>query len=269
MHMTTQQAMGKHTHTVIFLHGRDSNSQAFADEFFESEASEPAGQPRTLPDLFPGIKWVFPTAPTSESKRFDTTMSQWFDIWSVEDPEERVEIQAEGLKQSIASLLEVIRAKEALVPRQNIFLGGISQGFATALSTFFADGQNFAGLIGLCSWMPFANSVDNLTASIVNDDQLFSAVQKIYFGQQPREESLAQLLRLTPIFLGHSIDDGLVPIENGRRMRDILMQHFKLDTQWHEYQDGGHWINEPQGVDDIAEFLNQNMRKPRNTEVQQ
>ena len=158
------------------------------DEFFESEASEPAGKPRTLPDLFPGIKWVFPAAPDVLSKRFGTEMPQWFDIWSVEVPEEQAEIQTEGLKQSVAAVMEVIRAEEIHVPRQNIFLGGISQGFATVLSTFFANGQGFAGLIGLCSWMPFANLLEDLAAASTNDEHLFNAVQKIYFGQQSPEE---------------------------------------------------------------------------------
>jgi predicted esterase len=257
MSIVIQRETSKHTHTVIFLHGRDSDAQEFADELFESEASEPAGRPRTLPDLFPGIRWVFPTAPALYSKRFDTTISQWFDIWSVEDPEEQVEIQIDGLKQSVASLLEVIRAEEIHVPRQNIFLGGISQGFATALSTFFANGQGFAGLIGLCSWMPFANLVEDLKA---NDEQLSNAVQRIYFGQQSPEEPSSPLLRSTPIFLGHSIDDDTVPIKNGRRMWDVLVRSLRLNAQLHEYADGGHWVNEPQGVDDIVEFLNLTMR---------
>ncbi|KIW59629.1 hypothetical protein PV05_04066 [Exophiala xenobiotica] len=223
MSVVTRRETSRHTHTVIFLHGRDSNSQEFADEFFESEASEHAGEPRTLPDLFPGIRWVFPTAPILHSKRFDTAMSQWFDIWSVEDPEERAEIQTEGLKQSVAALIEVIRAEETFVSRQNIFLGGISQGFATALATFFADGQQFAGLIGLCSWMPFANLVDDLKTVSADDEQLLSAVHKMYFGHQAPEKPLSPFLRSTPIFLGHSIDDETVPIENGWRMRDVLL----------------------------------------------
>ncbi|KAK5059657.1 hypothetical protein LTR69_006246 [Exophiala sideris] len=257
MHFVTRQATRKHTHTVIFLHGRDSNAQEFSNEFFESEASEPAEQPRTLPDLFPSIKWVFPTAPILHSTRFDTMMSQWFDIWSVEEPEDQVEVQTEGLKQSIAVLAEVIGAEETLVSRQNIFLGGISQGFAVALSTFFAVGHNFAGLIGLCSWMPFANLVDDLKASNPNDEQLFGAVHNLYFGQHLREGSLQQFLQSTPIFLGHSIDDCILPIKNGRRMRDILVHSLKLNAQFHEYKEGG--------VDDIVDFLNQNMPKPRNS----
>ena len=261
MHVVTQQAKGKHTHTVIFLHGRDSNAQQFADEFFESEASKPAEQPRTLPDLFPGIKWVFPAAPVLHSKRFDTTLSQWFDIWSVEEPDDQVEIQTEGLKESIAGLVDVINAEEAFVPRQNIFLGGISQGFAVALSTFFAVSQNFAGLIGLCSWMPFASFVDDLKASNADSQHLLNAVHKIHFGQRAQEELSWQLLRSTPILLGHSIDDCIVPIKNGRRMRDTLVHSLQMDARLCEYEDGGHWINEPQGVDDIVQFLNQNMLK--------
>lgn len=50
-------------------------------------------------------------------------------------------------------------------------------------------------------------------------------------------------------------------------MRDILMDSLQLDAQLHQYQDGGHWVNEPQGVDDIAEFLEQNMRKSGNSNV--
>ena len=260
MSTITQRETSKHTHTVIFLHGRDSNAQEFASEFFESEASEPAGRSRTLPDLFPGIRWVFPIAPALYSKRFETAISQWFDIWSVENPEEQAEIQIDGLKQSVAALLEVIRAEEIHVPRQNIFLGGISQGFATALSTFFASGQGFAGLIGLCSWMPFANQIEDLRASSANDEQLFNAVHRLYFGQQSSEEPSSPFLRSTPIFLGHSVDDDTVPIKNGRRMRDILVHSLRLNAQLHEYADGGHWVNEPQGVDDIVEFLNLNMR---------
>jgi lysophospholipase II len=135
------------THTVILLHGRDSNGGEFAAELFESETSQPAAAPRTLRDHFPTVRWVFPTAPLLQSKRFDTSMHQWFDIWSVEDPEEQPWLQKEGLEGSISAVLDIIKCEQALVSRENIFLGGISQGFATALATFFADGRGFGGLI--------------------------------------------------------------------------------------------------------------------------
>jgi lysophospholipase II len=268
MSAVIHKEISEHTHTVIFLHGKESNAQEFAVEFFESEASEPAGRSRTLPDLFPGVRWVFPTAPILYSKRSDTMESQWFDIWSVRDPEEQFGLQMEGLKQSVTALLDVIRHEEILVPRRNIYLGGISQGFATALATFFAHGQGIAGLIGLCSWMPFADQVENLKSSpaegrkafdVSNDEQFFKAVQTMYFGQQSHGERSSPLLRSTPIFLGHSKDDITVPIKNGRRMRDVLVDSLQMNVEMNEYEDGGHWVNEPQGVDDIVEFLKRTM----------
>jgi hypothetical protein len=72
-------------HTVIFLHGRDSTAQEFMEELFESQASDNLN----LPQSFPGIRWVFPTAPMITSSRFGCEMSQWFDMYSTEDPHEQ------------------------------------------------------------------------------------------------------------------------------------------------------------------------------------
>ncbi|KAI0183906.1 lysophospholipase II [Xylaria flabelliformis] len=221
----------QHSHTIICLHGRDSDAAQFASEFFESEASQPEGQPRTLLDLFPTVKWVFPTAPLLRAERFDVdNMSQWFDIWSVEDPQERLELQENGLQNSITQILTIVREED--LPRNKIFLAGISQGFATAISAFLAGGTPFAGLIGLCSWLPFADRVKNA--------------------------HIEPLARNTPVFLGHSLDDSVVPIQNGRVLRDTLRTHMRT-VEWKEYKDGGHWINEPQGVDDIVKFLKAKM----------
>ena len=74
--------------------------EEFAGEFFESEASMPVGQPRTLLDRLPNVRWVFPSAPLLPSTRFGAAMSQWFDIWSVESPEEQAEIQKEAGKEA-------------------------------------------------------------------------------------------------------------------------------------------------------------------------
>ncbi|KAI0506438.1 lysophospholipase II [Xylaria bambusicola] len=218
-----------HTYTVILLHGRDSTSREFADEFFESEASGPLDQPRTLLDLFPNIRWVFPSASITKSKRFDVFMSQWFDIWSVENPAEQPELQQPGLHQSTQRILDIIKNEETLVPRENIFLGGISQGCATAITAYFADTTRLAGFIGLCGWMPVTSHTQT-------------------------HQEVTESNHTTPIFLGHSADDDVVPIDNGRELRDIL-QSRQLEVEWKEYVDGGHWINEPQGVDDIAGFL--------------
>ncbi|OAA66285.1 Phospholipase/carboxylesterase [Cordyceps fumosorosea ARSEF 2679] len=229
-----------HACTIIFLHGRDSTAQELASELFESEASPNTAttddQDLTLPGLLPSARWVFPSAPILRSQRFDIDMSQWFDMWYVEDPEEQPDIQRSGLDQSMQTLRAVIEAEEKLITRDSMFVCGVSQGFATVVSQLIGGNEGgFAGLIGLCSWLPFAVEVEMMAP--------------------PAK------LKSTPIFLGHALDDEVVPIKNGQRMRNVLSQNLELRVEWNVYEDGGHWINEPQGVDDIVSFIKANLKQ--------
>lgn len=91
-------------------------------------------------------------------------------------------------------------------------------------------------------------------------DQL-QHMQKLYAssdGQQQEKPSRNAQLISTPVLLEHCQDDEVVPIANGARMRDLLSQ-LGISVDWHEYEDGGHWINEPQGVDDFVRFLQANL----------
>lgn len=92
-----------HTRTIILLHGRDSNASEFAEEFFESQAADD----RTLPEIFPTTRWVFPTSKIRDSARFGVPMSQWFDMWSVENLSEKNETQVEGLRESVREILDL------------------------------------------------------------------------------------------------------------------------------------------------------------------
>jgi lysophospholipase-2 len=58
----------------------------------------------------------------------------------------------------------------------------------------------------------------------------------------------------TPVFLSHSKDDDVVPIRNGEKLHQGL-EDLGFQVTWNAYEDGGYWINEPQGVDDIVQFL--------------
>jgi lysophospholipase II len=62
----------EHTYIVTFLHGRDSAATEFADEFFESQASDN----RTLPEIFPAFKWVFPFLELRNSAQLETGLFQ-------------------------------------------------------------------------------------------------------------------------------------------------------------------------------------------------
>ncbi|KAK2026966.1 hypothetical protein LX32DRAFT_519811, partial [Colletotrichum zoysiae] len=76
----------------------------------------------------------------------------WFGIWSVENPGEGSEIQEAGLRQGVSFIRKVIADESRLVPRNCVYIGGISQGFVTAVAAYLADSQKLRGLIGFSSW---------------------------------------------------------------------------------------------------------------------
>jgi lysophospholipase-2 len=247
-----------HTHTFILLHGRDSNATEFATDFFESQASDD----RTLPEIFPGYKWVLPTSALRNSARFETEMSQWFDMWSVEDPEEQKELQVQGLKESITFIMDVIHHEAKFVPMTRIILGGISQGFDTAIYALMATGVQIGGLVGLCSWLPFSKELNHIaTKSAAAKKSAIDQVQILFSNttDESNSERANLMSRLqsalkTPIFLSHSKDDEVVPIGNGEKLCRGL-RSLDASVSWRAYEDGGHWVNEPQGVDDMVAFL--------------
>jgi predicted esterase len=157
-----------HTHTIIFLHGRDFG-ECMA-EFLSDKSSDG----RTLPEKFPTMHWVFPTAkirfsarrkeelcissfPSLESEQF---ISQWFDVWDVRNLEEKKELAIPGLRESIRQILEIIEQEAGIVPKERIILGDLSQGCATAILTLLSSGLEIGAFIGCCGWLPLQKSIE-------------------------------------------------------------------------------------------------------------
>ncbi|KAG7149541.1 Acyl-protein thioesterase 1 like [Verticillium longisporum] len=147
--------------------------------------------------------------------------------------------------------MHVISEEEDIVGRENVFLGGISQGFATAVAAFFIGGEGLAGLIGMSSWMPEIEPA-TITFAPERIPVLFPSEPEV---EGPEVETGIRSTRKTPVFLAHNADDDVVPLRNGVMLRDALRARGDLDVEWHEYGDGGHWFNEPQGMDDLVGFL--------------
>ncbi|OQO03933.1 hypothetical protein B0A48_10575 [Cryoendolithus antarcticus] len=223
--MKVRHPTAPHTHTIIFLHGRDSTAREFASELFESQATDGW----TLPEALPGIKWVFPTAEMMPPKRFGGEMSQWFDMHTTEDPHE---LEAEqDMSASNKRIQDIIATEAAIVGAGKVVLGGISQGCAVAIHALLAGNIRLGGFIGVSSWLPRPNNVScELTAGL--HDQAAK----------------------TPVLLCHSKDDETIEIRFGKELNDTLVAG-GMQVQWCAYPDGGHWINEPQGVDDIVAFV--------------
>lgn len=240
-----------HTHTIIFLHGRDSTATEFALELFESQATNG----KTLPEALPSIKWIFPTAKLRKSSRFGEEVSQWFDIWAVESPQNRLDIQQPGLRESVTQILNIIDEEAKSTPHERIILAGISQGCAIAIHTLFNCDRRLGGFIGLSSWMPYLCQIEHICSDTADEKKRMAAIRAISSSSQaiPFVSGEQSCLR-TPVFLGHCKDDQVVSVSDGKLLGECLRKLGMLVKQVY-YEDGGHWLNEPNGVDDILGFL--------------
>jgi len=136
-------------------------------------------------------------------------------MWSVEKPDERQEMQTEGMKESVSCMNDVIKNEASIVPHDRIILDSISQDCATSLYPLMAGGIRLGGYIGLCSLVAFEENLRKLTA-----------------------ENYA-LYRL--VFLSHPKDDDVVPVKNGLQLKENLSEFGMIGLTWKEYDDGGHW----------------------------
>lgn len=194
---------------------------------------------KTLHEHLPSYKWVFPSSQERYSTVFQEEMDEWFDIYSLTDPTAREELQVEGLRDSVGFLLKLIHNEVELLngDASRLFIMGISQGYATGLLAMLAEQYKLGGFIGLSGWMPFRAQIEEMG-------------KKGSGGPVMRAESVLS----TPVLLCHAVDDEMVDIELNRQACAAL-KALGMEVEWKEYQDGGHWINEPQGHDDILVFL--------------
>jgi lysophospholipase-2 len=240
-----------HTHTIIFLHGHDSNAREFASEFFESQASDD----RFLTDIFPGYKWVFPCAAIRYVEMEQEEMHQWFDMASVREPNRRPEIQLEGLRESVQGIWDIIRREaEEVSGYEKVFLAGISQGCAAAIVALLTGKQQLAGFIGMSSWLPFPPASSLASPKVDFVRWLQESLRLTYAKGIPLESSELEATLQVPVLLEHACDDEVVPIGNGKRLYEGLRE-LGMEVEWQEYGDGGHWINEPRGIDDMVRFM--------------
>lgn len=232
-HIHTVLPTGPHTHTIIFLHGRGSDASTFCSEIFESQDSD--GQ--FLPDIFTGLKWVFPCAKYRYAALEDENMHQWFDMSSVQHPQEDIELQKTGLWESVEQVLGVVKEEADLVKgMQNVIVAGMSQGCATGLFTLLASGIRVGGFLGLSGWAPLAEEIEEI------------------MGVPGRSKAVLA----TPVMLQHCQDDNVVPVKNGEAMAVLLLK-LNMDVEWECFENGGHWLNEPKGVHSMVHFIKEIM----------
>ncbi|KAJ7800001.1 Alpha/Beta hydrolase protein [Mycena olivaceomarginata] len=243
------QPTGTHTHTIILLHGRGSNAERFGLELLKAQTS---ANNKTLPEHFPGLKFIFPTAKKRRAVMFNRTpINQWFDNGSLDEPLEKQDLQYDGLRETSAFLHGLVTQEAQLVGVERVILGGLSQGCAAALHVllnFQPDSGALLGFVGMCGWLPFAATL----VEPADEDDIFDAEPA-----NPVPDLPIPAFARTPVFLGHGTHDEKVAIKLGEQARDVLQQ-LGCQVEWKEY-DEGHWYKVPEQIDDLAAWLKSRM----------
>ncbi|KAI9655666.1 MAG: hypothetical protein M1831_004818 [Alyxoria varia] len=234
-----------HTHTIILLHGRDGNGPDFAEELFDGKTTDDKPSLESIPAAA-NTKWVFPSAHERMSSVFQEELQEWFDIYSLSDPDSERERQVEGLKESVEHIRSIIDEEMESLPASKIIIGGISQGFAVASHVLLSCPHRLGGFIGLSGWIPFQTDLRQVLNSEISLSEFYST----RLGTGPATMTTTQ----TPVYVSHNIDDNTVEIEHGRAAGETL-RNFGMRVTQHEYDDGDHWIQEPKGYSDLAGFL--------------
>ncbi|KAI0389719.1 phospholipase/carboxylesterase family protein [Xylariaceae sp. FL0594] len=235
-----------HTHTVIFLHGRGDDNGPFRDAALLGQKWRDS-RGRSMAEALPTFRWVLPQAPmrtlVNQPPPGGASCRIWFDNWNVRDLTEREKVQADGLREVIPLLRDLVSLETERLGG-GVVVAGFSQGGAAGAHLLFNSDRPLAAFMGFSCRCPFAGRSLSQMREVV--------------GVQDGVPDHDDFLRDTPLLLEHCVDDPIVPLESGRVLRDV-MRGFGCDVDAKEYPDGGHWLHSPTGLDDVVKFLEKNV----------
>jgi len=132
-------------------------------------------------------------------------MRAWYDIVDMEFANRA---DAEGVAGSVSQIEALIaREGERGVAPSRVFLAGFSQGGAITLAAGLQRREPLAGLVGLSTYLPAANTAAALLLPGANTQ---------------------------PVFMGHGRQDPMVPFAAGRHSADVLRQ-LGFAVSFHHY----------------------------------
>ncbi|KAL7941984.1 Phospholipase/Carboxylesterase domain-containing protein [Trichoderma barbatum] len=219
-------ALGRHTATVIFVHGLGDTGSGWAD----------AVQMWQKKHRLDEVKFVLPNArimPITVNQGYP--MPAWFDIKNLGgstgqtlDGRSRREDEA-GILESRAYLYSLIQ-QEVFdgISSERIVLGGFSQGGAMSIFSGLTAPFKLGGVVGLSSWMLLSHKFKEFVPE-------------------------ANLNKETPIFMGHGDADQLVLYEWGVATEQKLKE-FGYDVKLETYEGMQHSACMEE-FDDVESFL--------------
>jgi len=181
--------------SVIWLHGLGADGSDFVPLI-----------PTLVRPNWPALRFVFPHAPVrAVTINNGTRMHAWYDIFDLEFDKRA---DTKGVAESVTQMEALIaREGERGVPPSRVFLAGFSQGGAITLSAGLQRKQPLAGLIGLSTYLPSATS----------------AAERLVAGANTQ-----------PVFMGHGIQDPMVPCAAGENSAKLLQQ-LGFKVEFHHY----------------------------------
>ncbi|KAI5474162.1 hypothetical protein MNV49_004074 [Pseudohyphozyma bogoriensis] len=140
-------ATGKHTATVIMVHGLGDTGSGWL-HFARHFAA-----------LFPHIKFVLPTAPTRVVSVAKQGMTAWFDVRKFGNSDPGLEDQ-EGMMESVGVVEELVGEEvRGGVREDRVVVGGFSQGCVVTLLTGLTTERKIAGVLGLSGFLGMADRI--------------------------------------------------------------------------------------------------------------
>ncbi|KAJ4323092.1 hypothetical protein N0V84_004492 [Fusarium piperis] len=238
-----------HMHTMVFLHGRGSDAEEFAEELMDSSLLSDG---RSLQEALPGWRWVFPTARQVWSEVFKEFMPMWFELRDGRDGD------SEGLREAVTHVRRVLQEERTRLGSGKVILGGISQGGAVGMWTVLSlmgegnvddddPGKWLGGFVGSSTWMPLGDDAEKM----LDGDHDGSEFVRYMMRSPPQRQSTI------PVLMGHGVDDAYVDVDLGRQASRILSR-VGCRVDWREYtgsEQEGHWFKVPEQMDHIYEFL--------------
>lgn len=180
-------------YSVICLHGLGASGDDLA----------PLAQEFNLP----GVRFVFPTAPTIPiTVNHGMRMPAWYDITTMDFNARTGAPELTPMIQEIHTLIANEQSQHGIAP-ENVFLMGFSQGGAMAIEIGLHFPEKIAGIVALSCYAP-------------RGEHTF--------------EMLAEANSQTPVFLAHGERDDVVPLSAGESLRDNLIQR-AYSVDWHGY----------------------------------
>lgn len=193
--ITPRRAQTQPEAVVIWLHGMGVDNTDFAP--FPDEILDFGG---------PVCRFMLPNAPVREiSAHPGYPLRAWYDVRSdkIDDNEDRL-----GIRETAAKIHLLIKEVEkAGIPRNRIFLGGFSQGAASALYAGLREEEPIAGIIALSGYLPLAGS-------------LFAEITDA--GRQ------------TPVFMAHGLFDSVISPLTAQRSAQVIKE-LNPAFRWHPF----------------------------------